>query len=242
MHATASLGTILGIWAHPDDETFMVGGLLHTAVKNGQKVSCVTATKGELGVQNEARWPAETLGQTREAELKSALDILGIQNHTWLNYIDGSCKDVDDTSAVQQLVALIDTHKPDSILTFPPDGLTGHDDHVAVSRWVNLAAEQSIYSPTVWYAVHTQETYDASFKTIHDKLNIYFNIDMPKFVPKKHCDVLLDLPEDTLDKKLQALQAMPSQYEAFFQGISPLEAELAFESEALVKASRWAVL
>jgi LmbE family N-acetylglucosaminyl deacetylase len=235
----SQLGSIMGIWAHPDDETFMVGGLLAMAAANGQQVVCVTATKGEAGVQDEQRWPADTLGETRANELAAALNILGITEHHWLDYQDGACSQVDEQEAVAKLVEHIDHYKPDSIITFAPDGLTGHDDHVTVARWVSLAAAQSSTKPTIWCAVHTQEIYDAAFKGIHDKFNVYFNIDVPKLVPMQACDIVLELPDEVLDKKLAALQAMPSQYETFLQGISPQEAELAFDTEGLISAAKW---
>jgi LmbE family N-acetylglucosaminyl deacetylase len=236
------LGSIMGIWAHPDDETFMVGGLLSMAAANGQRVVCITATKGEGGVQDENRWPAASLGETRANELAAALKILGIAEHHWLGYADGSCSTVEETEAVAKLAEHIERYKPDSIITFAPDGLTGHEDHVAVARWATLAAAQSSVKPTVWCAVHTQEIYDSAFSSIQEKFNVYFNIDVPKFVPEANCDFVVQLPDEVLNKKLSALQAMPSQYEAFFQGISPQEAELAFETEGLVLATKWADL
>ncbi len=234
----SQLGSIMGIWAHPDDETFMVGGLLSMAVANGQKVVCITATKGEAGVQDAGRWAPEQLGEIRAKELDMALQTLGIIDHHWLDYADGNCSSVDETAAVEKLITYIEQYKPDSIITFAPDGLTGHDDHIAVARWAVLAAEKSSIKPTVWCAVHTQEIYDSAFKAIHDKFNVYFNIDVPRLVPLQNCNIVVELPDEVLDKKLAALQAMPSQYEAFFQGISPQEAELAFDTEALVKATK----
>lgn len=236
------LGSILGIWAHPDDETFMVGGLLAIAAENGQRVACVTATKGEAGVQDALRWPAETLGETRATELANALEILGVGSHQWLGYADGGCANIPQKEAVGRLIEIINEFKPDSIITFPPDGLTGHEDHVAVSSWALSAAAQSEKRPAVWYAVHTEEVYHAAFKGIHDSMNVYFNIDMPRFVPQSACDIALELPDEVLDKKLRALKAMPSQYEAFFNGITPQDAELAFELEGLLLASRWEAL
>ena len=66
------LGTILFVAAHPDDETFNAGGILAAAARNGQTVIVVTATKGEGGVQDESRWPADSLGDIRAKELKQA--------------------------------------------------------------------------------------------------------------------------------------------------------------------------
>ncbi|HLZ38595.1 MAG TPA: PIG-L family deacetylase, partial [Mycobacteriales bacterium] len=45
----ADLGTILGIWAHPDDEAYLSAGLMAIARGAGSRVVCATATRGELG-------------------------------------------------------------------------------------------------------------------------------------------------------------------------------------------------
>jgi len=68
MQDTAALGTILGIWAHPDDDIFLSAGLMATAVRNGQRVVDVTATRGEGGSMDEDRWPPETMGEVRECD------------------------------------------------------------------------------------------------------------------------------------------------------------------------------
>lgn len=235
----SQLGSVLGVWAHPDDETFMIGGILHMAAQNGQKIACVTATRGEAGVQDTNKWPAETLGQTREAELKKALEILGATEHHWLGYPDGGCKNVDATEAVAKLVQLIEQYQPDSIITFAPDGLTGHEDHQAVSRWAMAAANVSKHRPKVWYAVHTKEQFENAFQSIDKHQNVYFNIDQPVLVPAAKCDLQINLSEKVLDTKLEALKAMPSQFENFFANISEQKARTAFASEALVDASKW---
>ena len=64
----ASLGTILGVWAHPDDEAYLCGGLYALARDAGARVICVTATRGELGGDPSA-WPPERLAAQRTAEL-----------------------------------------------------------------------------------------------------------------------------------------------------------------------------
>ena len=84
----------MSVWAHPDDESFLAAGVLAAAVRNGQSVICVTATRGEEGFQNTDKWPADKLSDIRTAELEAALKILGIHEHHWLNYRDGRCCDV----------------------------------------------------------------------------------------------------------------------------------------------------
>jgi LmbE family N-acetylglucosaminyl deacetylase len=86
-----SLGTILSIWAHPDDEAYLCGGIMAMAAEAGSHVVCVTATRGELGVTDPTRWPPEQLAAIREAELAESLRILGVTEHRWSDYLDGGC-------------------------------------------------------------------------------------------------------------------------------------------------------
>lgn len=239
------LGTILGIWAHPDDESFMVGGLLSIAASNGQKVICITATKGEGGVRDESRWPAATLAETRSSELAAALEILGINEHQWLGYADGKCAEASDEEVVPSLVELIEKYQPDTIITFPPDGLTGHPDHQAVSRWARKAAAATTRKPELYFAVHTQETYDSFLNVLDDKFNIYFAVDRPILVPQAECDLYLALTPEVATRKAAALKAMPSQYETMFEFLGDKGMEFALGTEALVHGnsdSRWAGL
>ena len=67
-----------------------------------RRVVCVTATRGEEGSWDEERWPTATLGAVREAELMRSLEILGVTEHRWLDYSDGTCADVDHEEAVAQ--------------------------------------------------------------------------------------------------------------------------------------------
>ena len=55
-------GPILSIWAHPDDETYLAGGLMATARDQGQRVVCVSATAGEHGTADPVTWPPDRLG------------------------------------------------------------------------------------------------------------------------------------------------------------------------------------
>ena len=75
----ADLGTILSVWAHPDDETYLCAGIMSAAVDNGQTVVCVTATRGEGGSPDHKKYPPEAMGKVREAELLACLEILGVR-------------------------------------------------------------------------------------------------------------------------------------------------------------------
>jgi LmbE family N-acetylglucosaminyl deacetylase len=135
------LGTILGVWAHPDDEAYLAGGLMALARRAGQRVVCVTATRGELGTSDPERWPPEKLAVERAKEMARCLEILGVTEHLWLDRPDGACAAVPDADGAARIASIIRRVRPQTVLTFGPDGMTGHSDHIAVSRWTTLAFE-----------------------------------------------------------------------------------------------------
>ncbi len=230
------LGTIMGIWAHPDDETFTSAGIMATAVKNKQTVICITATKGEAGVQDETRWPRDKLGYIRTKEMEAALSVIGITQHHWLPYQDGFCCEVDSGEAVDSLCDLIERYKPDTILTFGPEGMTGHPDHQTMCTWTKLACRQLEKKPQVYFSVQTQHQYDSALKKIDDKLDIFFNISKPRLVNDEDCDILFELDTDTRDIKYRALIAMPSQTDRMTKNFTAEEICQALSPEAFVKA------
>lgn len=232
----SSLGTILGVWAHPDDETFCAGGLLAAATRGGQRVICITATKGEAGSQDLEKWPKNNMGSVRQKELMAALKVLGITDHHWLDYLDGQCAQADASTAAKQIAVLIDKYQPDTILTFGPDGLTGHSDHQTVSHWVDKAVDKAQHDPTVYHAVLTVGQYKKYLQAADAKLNLFFNIDQPPLVPQDECDLCFTCDNELCDCKQAAFAAMPSQYEKMMQAFDQDYLNEAFRVEAFVKA------
>lgn len=230
------LGTIMGVWAHPDDETFSSAGIMSVAVENGQRVVCVTATRGEAGVQDEIKWPKAELGKIREAELDKVLDILGVNEHFWLNYKDGYCSE-KDKEATQIISEYIDKIKPDSILTFDENGFTGHPDHKAVYRWVLNARQLSKYKPEVYHVVQTTSQYHKYTKTIDKVADIFYNIKYPLLYDDQDCDIYFSLPIDVIKIKERALLAMPSQTEGMYNQFSEEFLRKAFSVESFIKHS-----
>jgi LmbE family N-acetylglucosaminyl deacetylase len=210
------LGTVLGVWAHPDDDTYSMGGIMAAAVANGQKVCVITATRGEAGVQDESRWPHERLGEIRTHEMHEALKALGVVDHLWLDYPDGGCKNIPEDEAVQKITRIINRCKPDSILTFGPDGMTGHDDHRTVSRWAGLATARAGSRAKIYHAIQTREQYEAMIEA-DGQFNIFFNIDKPPVCQKGDCAIHIDLDDEFYAKKLAALHCMPSQTEGLLR-------------------------
>ena len=135
---------LLAVFAHPDDEAFRCGGTLALLARRGVRVQVLTATRGQAGSCGDPPLcaPAE-LPLLRERELRCACAALGIAPPILLDYADGALADVDETAATAQVVTVIEQVHPTVLLTWPPDGLSGHPDHCAVSRWTARAYAQA---------------------------------------------------------------------------------------------------
>jgi LmbE family N-acetylglucosaminyl deacetylase len=206
------LGTILGIWAHPDDESWCAAGIMAVARSNGQQVACITATRGDAGkTADESKWPQARLGEIRTQELEKALDVLGVREHYWLNYKDGQLAVSDGSKAIQEIAELIQKIQPDTILTFGPDGLTGHDDHKTMYSWARQAIKKTSSSARLLAVTEVKEKYDAIPDAAHAAFNVYFNVDVPQAVPIAKIDFFFVLPEDIFAKKLESLHVQESQ-------------------------------
>lgn len=132
--------TLMAVLAHPDDESFGVGGTLAKYAAEGCDVHLVTATRGEAG-QIVAPWAATSanLPQIREQELRCACAALGIHLPHFLDYVDGQLPVVHQGQAVGKVVRLIRELRPQVLVTFDPQGAYGHYDHIAVHRWATIA-------------------------------------------------------------------------------------------------------
>jgi LmbE family N-acetylglucosaminyl deacetylase len=204
-----SLGTILGVWAHPDDEAFLTAGLMLLARRAGNRVVCVTATLGEHGTDRPDEWPPHRLAPRRALEHRAALQVLDVEAPIVLGYLDGTCDQVDMAAAGAQLAAIIDDVRPDTVVTFGPDGMTGHPDHIAVSGWTSQALAVSSHAAQLLHATVTPEEVQRQ-RPINDALGA-FGPGLPVTTSRSALALRLPLDDDVLDLKLAALRAHASQ-------------------------------
>ncbi len=237
MSDISELGTILSVWAHPDDESFCCGGLLSWAACNGQQVVCVTATRGEAGSQDTSKWPLESLAQVRTEEMAAALDAYGIDEHYWLDFPDGGCYEVPDSEAVRKLKTIIAKVQPKTVITFGREGMTGHPDHQAVCRWTHAALIASGSAAEMYHPVISKERYTSHYRKADAKLNMFFAIEMPPTKPQSACDICLHLPESVLSRKRAAIAAMPSQMESVLESFDQTFIDGMLGTECLVRCS-----
>jgi len=198
---------VLGIWAHPDDEAYLSAGLMARVARTGGRMVCLHATLGERGTDDPVTWPPDRLAAHRRRELDTSLSGLGVQQHTVLGYPDGGCTDVDPAEAIMHVDRLIEQEGPDMIVTFAPDGLTGHPDHIAVSGWVTSAWGQRPWGRLL-YATNT-ESFMARHRRLHERTGV-FGDDAP-FVTDDRVAAKIVLTRTELDLKRRALAAHGSQ-------------------------------
>jgi LmbE family N-acetylglucosaminyl deacetylase len=205
----AELGTILSVWAHPDDETYLAGGVMAAARDNGQRVVCASATAGEHGTPDPETWPPERLGRLRRWESAAAMTVLGVDDHRFIGLPDGEL-DRHDRRGRTLIGRLLDDVQPDTILTFGGDGITFHPDHVAVHHWVTKAWELRGHRGRLLYARPTTD-HLARFGQLYEQWGVYMSDERPTGAHPHELAVHLTLDRPHLDRKIAALAAMASQ-------------------------------
>jgi LmbE family N-acetylglucosaminyl deacetylase len=230
MSGMDDLGTILGVWSHPDDEAWLSAGIMAEAVRAGRRVVCVTATRGELGTVDPVRWPVEGLAEVRTAEMERCLELLGVTEHLWLDYPDGGCADVAPEEAIGKLVSLMEEIRPDTVLSFGPDGMTGHTDHQTTCAWATEAFRR-VGAPgaRLLYATKTPEFIELWLPYLPPDVMMDPNAQIPS-TPASELAIDVDLRDDLLALKMTALRAQASQ-------ITPLLEE--FDEDVFRAFCRW---
>jgi N-acetyl-1-D-myo-inositol-2-amino-2-deoxy-alpha-D-glucopyranoside deacetylase len=148
--------SLLAVLAHPDDESFGMGGTLALYASRGVDVHLVCATRGEVGeVAPHLLEGFESIAKLRESELRCAAGVLGLAGVHFLGYRDSGMPGSPDNTHPQALAAqplddvagdvvrLIRKLKPQVVLTFDPIGGYRHPDHIAIQRATVRAFEMA---------------------------------------------------------------------------------------------------
>ncbi|WP_110932218.1 PIG-L deacetylase family protein [Paenibacillus bouchesdurhonensis] len=132
--------TVGFIYAHPDDETFGCSFLIRQISDEGAAAVLLTATQGEAGKSGRlGSMTPEQLAAIREQELQRAGEILGIAEIEHLRMGDGKLREMKQEVLVDHIVAFLNKHQAEVVVTFPADGISGHPDHIAIHHAVNKA-------------------------------------------------------------------------------------------------------
>ena len=145
--------TLLGVFAHPDDESFGPGGTLARCAREGVDVHVIIATDGIAGsVDHEGRLADHaSLAQVRSAELARAATRLGVKSIWSLPYRDSGMRGSPDNQhpdalirqpaqhVTQEVLAYMLRFRPQVVMTHDPFGGYGHPDHIRVCEATTAA-------------------------------------------------------------------------------------------------------
>ena len=210
------------VFAHPDDDTFGVGGSLALHARDELELTVILATSGEAGrIADASLATRDELGMVREAEDLASWRALGLEPDVrFLRHPDGGLVQLPREGLVEQLRSIFEELAPEVVVTFGPDGITGHPDHVAIGA-----------AATDAFDTGTADVPGAFLRLLHvaiaardlDRLNQGLRasglepIDstqpfMPRPVPDEEIGVRVDC-SGVLDRKLEALRAHKTQSE-----------------------------
>jgi LmbE family N-acetylglucosaminyl deacetylase len=177
---------LLAVLAHPDDESLGLGGTLAKYAAEGVETFLVTATRGERGWTGEpASYPGPlALGRIREAELSDAAAALGLRHVAYLDRFDGELHCADSAAVAGRIAAEIRGARPQVVVTFGPDGVYGHPDHIVISQLTTtaivLAADPNVETaggapayrvPKLYYRVWTADE-SAAYRAVFGDIAI----------------------------------------------------------------------
>ena len=142
--------------------------------------------------------------------MTASLAAVGVDEHHWLGHPDGGCADVAVEPAVDRLVSIIDRVRPDTIVTFGPDGMTGHPDHRAVSAWTTAAWQAQCSRARLWYAT-LLPSFHAQWGELNDEVGLFADVDGPPCTADEEAALIVRCEGRILDAKMAALRAHHSQ-------------------------------
>lgn len=141
---------ILIAFAHPDDESFGLGGLIAKYVADGVEVYYVCSTNGDVGTIPETmQGTYKTIAELRLSELDCASAKLGFTEVVKVGYKDSGMMGSDTSQdpncswyiwqnhpqqMIDRMVHEIRRIRPQVVITFNKYGAYGHPDHIAIQR------------------------------------------------------------------------------------------------------------
>ena len=193
--------TILAVLAHPDDESFGMGGTLALYAERGVDVHLICATRGEVGEMEEKYMQGfHSIAERRESELRCAAGILGLEGVYFLDYRDSGMPGSPDNThpnalfaqpieaVAEKVVAYIRDLKPDAVITFDPIGGYRHPDHIAIHQATVLAfenANNADFAPEAGMPFQSRKLYFHTFSKGFLKISVFmlrlFGKDPTKF-------------------------------------------------------------
>ncbi|MFB9991854.1 PIG-L deacetylase family protein [Deinococcus oregonensis] len=181
---------LLLILPHPDDEVYGAAGTLMTLLAEGHSCGLVTLTHGEAGRTLGLCNTPEELAALRDVELRACLEVIGLtttpgSSFEQHNFPDKYLKDQPIEPLIETAREAMTRHRPEIVLTFPPNGSNGHPDHVTTHRAVKAAwdALPETERPRLWY--YASDTAPENEALLPEWLPANLRRDVTPFVTRK---------------------------------------------------------
>jgi LmbE family N-acetylglucosaminyl deacetylase len=165
------------------------------------------------------------------------LAAVGVSEHHWLGHQDGKVHLVPPAHGVGQVARLIDRVRPDTIVTFGPDGMTGHRDHQTVSGWTTTAWLNAGRPGKLWYATVTPE-FHRTWRAENEEIGLWFEGSSPPSDPESELAFVVNCKDELLDRKFAALSAHRTQTADLISLFGPEKYRKWWATEAFVDADR----
>ena len=148
---------LLGVYAHPDDESFCTGATFARYAADGCEIMVVSATSGQAGQIRSGKLATRgSLANVRTSELRQACQQLGVAHVECWDYMDGTLQDLPAGELEGRIATLVQAFHPDAVFTFADDGAYGHPDHIAISQETTAACArlwEASTAPWLYHAV-----------------------------------------------------------------------------------------
>jgi len=254
--------TLMAVHAHPDDEASSTGGVLVKYGDEGVRTIVVTCTNGEFGDAPGGIKPGidghdeAAVAQLRLSELRESAKILGVTELEVLGYHDSGMPDWDykdrqdafcnvplaDVAA--RIGVLIESYRPQVVISYDPTGAYQHPDHVHAAR-AAAAAVAASGIPAKFYQTAMRRSdwrkiWDALRELgedVPDMSDVSPEMQRQMEESEQRITTTIDI-HAVLERKRDALLAHGSQIsESWFSKIPPEIAEQAFGRESFIRAS-----
>jgi LmbE family N-acetylglucosaminyl deacetylase len=162
-HTLPAATTVLAVCAHPDDESFGLGGVLGAYASSGSRVVVLCFTAGEASTLGNEECDLAAL---RARELAAAGAVLGATHVALLHYPDGGLPTIALSDLAAHVSRLAAHFSADLLLVFDEGGITGHPDHSRATEAALLAARDAGYRILAWaIPAAVADTLNCAFST-----------------------------------------------------------------------------
>lgn len=201
MTSTFKPRKVVCIFAHPDDEAFGPGATIAILAKTCE-VSLICVTNGDADERFSNGYKQTELGKIRMHELEKSSEILGVKKTYFLGFKDGDLNNNNYHHVADKIKPILADIKPDTLLTFDLNGVSGHLDHVAVAMITSYLFERTDYIKRLLYYCEDEK--------LKDKVGNQYFVYFPKGHKRKDVDLVFNTKQ-VWATKLASMKAHYSQ-------------------------------